>query len=73
LSSFTANSSNSSACRPASAGWPAQRNHIALAVRAWTRFKQAAYQTKQTVYQLKQGFLDECMRHELMQPSLAFA
>ena len=36
-----------------------QRNHIALAVRAWTRLKQAAYQTKQTVYQLKQGSLDE--------------
>jgi hypothetical protein len=26
-----------------------QRNHIALAVRAWTRLKQAADQTKQTV------------------------
>ena len=36
-----------------------QRNHIALAVRAWTRLKQAAYQTKQTVYQRKQDSLDE--------------
>ena len=50
-----------------------QRIHIALAVRAWTRLKQAAYQTKQTVYQLKQGFLDEYMRPELSQPTLAFA
>ena len=50
-----------------------QRNHIALAVRAWTRPKQAAYQTKQTVYALKQGFLDEYMRYELIQPTLSFA
>ena len=50
-----------------------QRNHIALNVRAWTRLKQAAYQTKKTVYQLKKGFLDEYMRYELMQPALAFA
>ena len=50
-----------------------QRNHIALAVRAWTRLKQAAYQTQQTVYQLKQGFLEDYMRHELRRPTLAFA
>ena len=48
-------------------------NHIALAVRAWTRLKQAAYQTQKTVYQLKQGFLDDYMRHELKQPALGFA
>ena len=50
-----------------------QRNHIALAVRAWTRLKQAAYHAEKTVYQLKQGFLDGYMRHELKQPTLAFA
>ena len=50
-----------------------QRNHIALAVRAWTRLKQAAYQTQKKVYQLKQGFLDAYMQHELLQPALAFA
>ncbi len=50
-----------------------QRNHIALAVRAWTRLKQAAYQTQQTAYELKQGFLDGYMRHELRQPTLTFA
>ncbi|GAB2699795.1 hypothetical protein GCM10011495_36410 [Hymenobacter frigidus] len=50
-----------------------QRNHIALAVRAWTRLKQAAYQTQRTVYQLKQGFLDAYMRHELIKSALAFA
>ena len=43
-----------------------QCNHFALAVRTWTRFKQAVYQTHQMVYQLKQGFLDSYMRHGLM-------
>ena len=50
-----------------------QRNHIALAVRAWTRLKQVAYQTQKTVYQLKQGFLDAYMQHELIQPTVTFA
>ena len=50
-----------------------QRNHIALAVRAWTCVKQAAYQTQKTVYQLKQGFMDAYMQHELIKPALAFA
>ena len=50
-----------------------QRNHIALAVRAWTCLKQAACQTRKTVCQLKQGFLGAYMRHELLQPALAFA
>ena len=74
LSRFIANASNSPACGPASAGWPrSQRNHIALAVRAWTRLEQAAYHTQQTVYQLKKGFLDKYMQLELTKPSLAFA
>ena len=50
-----------------------QRNHIALTVRAWTCLKQAAYQNQKTVYQLKKGFMDAYMRHELLQPALAFA
>jgi len=50
-----------------------QRNHIALAVRAWTRLKQAAYHTKQSVYQLKQGLLHAYMRHEMTNPTLPFA
>lgn len=50
-----------------------QHNHIALAVRAWTRLEQAAYHTQQTVYQLKKGFLDKYMQLELTKPSLAFA
>ena len=50
-----------------------QPNYIALAMRAWTRLKQATYQTRKTMYQLKQEFLDAYMRPELMQPALAFA
>ncbi len=49
-----------------------QRNHIALAVRVWTRLKQAAYQTQQTVCQLKQGFLDAYVRHKLIQAIPSF-
>lgn len=50
-----------------------QRNHIALAALTWVRFKQLAYQTKKTVYQLKQGLLDDYMRQQLVKPTLAFA
>ncbi len=50
-----------------------QRNHIALAMRAWTCLKQGAYPAKKIVYQLKKAFLDEYRRHELRQPTLAFA
>lgn len=50
-----------------------QRNHIALAVRTWTCLKRFAYQTKQTVYHLKQGLLDDYLRREMAQPTLAFA
>jgi hypothetical protein len=50
-----------------------QRNHIALAALTWCRFKQIAYQTRKTVYQLKQRLLDAYLRQELMNPSLAFA
>ncbi len=50
-----------------------QRNHIALAALTWLRFKQVAYQTRKTVYQLKQQLLDDYLRKELANPSLAFA
>lgn len=50
-----------------------QRNHIALAALTWLRFKQLAYRTKKTVYQLKQGLLDAYMSQELAKPSLSFA
>lgn len=50
-----------------------QRNHIALALRTWTSLKRIAYQTSTTVYQLKQGLLDDYLRRELAQPTLRFA
>lgn len=50
-----------------------QRNHIALAALTWLPLKQLAYQTKKTVYQLKQGLLDAYLRQELAQPAIAFA
>ncbi|OWP61316.1 transposase [Hymenobacter amundsenii] len=50
-----------------------QRNHISLALRTWTSLKRVAYQTGQTVYQLKQGLLDDYLRRELAQPTLRFA
>jgi len=50
-----------------------QRNHIALALRTWTCLKRLAYQTKTTVYQLKQGLLNDYLRRELAQPTLRFA
>jgi len=50
-----------------------QRNHLALAALTWTRLKQVAYEVKKTVYQLKQGLLDEYMKQELREPKLVFA
>ncbi len=50
-----------------------QRNHIALALRTWACLKRLAYQSKTTVYQLKQGLLDDYLRRELALPTLRFA
>ena len=50
-----------------------QRNHIALALCVWARLKELATTAHQNVYQLKQGLLDNYLRHELRQPALAFA
>ncbi len=50
-----------------------QRNHIALAALTWLRFKQIAYHTSKTVYQLKHQLLDDYLRKELANPILAFA
>ena len=48
-----------------------QRNHIALAVRAWTQLKQAAYQAQETVYQLKKRFwMRTCAPNYCSQPWL---
>ena len=50
-----------------------QRNHIALALRTWACLKRLASQARTTGYQLKQGLLDDYLRHELAQPTLPFA
>jgi hypothetical protein len=44
-----------------------------LAALTWLRFKRIAYQTAETVYQLKQQLLDDYLRKELTNPSLTFA
>jgi hypothetical protein len=34
----------------------------------WVSFKELAYQTKQTVYQLKQGLLSDYLKQQLRTP-----
>lgn len=50
-----------------------QPNHIALAALTWIRFKQIAYLTSKTVYQLKHQLLDDYLGKELANPTLVFA
>lgn len=47
-----------------------QRNHIACAFLVWVRLAQLAHQTKQTLYQLKHGLLDDYLTQQLRNPSL---
>jgi hypothetical protein len=47
-----------------------QRNHIACALLVGGRLKQWAYATGRTVYQLKQGLLDDYLCQQLNNPSL---
>ena len=47
-----------------------QRNHIACAFLVWTRLKQIGHQTKQTIYQLKQGLLRNYMIEQLRSPTI---
>jgi hypothetical protein len=48
-----------------------QRNHITCAVLVWTRLKQLAYKTGQTVYQIKQELLRDYLIQELKSPSVS--
>ena len=50
-----------------------QRNHIAIACLVWVCFKKVAYQTKQTVYRLKNSLLDEYLIQQIKYPSITFA
>ena len=47
----------------------ALRNHIACAFLVWVHLKRLAHQLETTVYQLKQGLLDDYMSQQLKQPS----
>jgi hypothetical protein len=47
-----------------------QRNHIGCAFLVWVRLKELAAQTGRTVYQLKQGLLDDYLIQQLRNPSL---
>jgi hypothetical protein len=50
-----------------------QRNHIGCAVLVWVRLKQLAYQTGQTLYQIKHNLLDEYMVQQLKNPTVQMA
>jgi len=50
-----------------------QRNHIACALLVWCRFKELAYQTGRTVYQIKSGQLSDYLIQQLKSPSVKMA
>lgn len=47
-----------------------QRHHIGCAFLVWVRLKELAVQTGRTVYQLKQGLLDDYLIQQLRNPTL---
>ena len=49
-----------------------QRNHICASMLVWVCLKQLAYQTKQSVYQIKKNLLSEYLRQQLRCPTLAY-
>ena len=50
-----------------------QRNHICASALVWVCLKSLAYQTRQTVYQIKKGLLSDYLRQQLRQPTIAYA
>jgi Transposase DDE domain len=46
------------------------RNHIGCAMLVWVRLKQVAYQTNQTIYQVKHGMLSDYLRQQLRSPAV---
>lgn len=48
----------------------AQRNHIACAMLVWVRLNEVSQRIGCTVYQLKEGLLDDYMRQQLKNPSI---
>ena len=47
-----------------------QRNHISCSLLVWSRLKTLAYQTEQTVYQLKHGLLHDYLVAQLKNPAI---
>ena len=50
-----------------------QRNHLCCAMLTWVCLKNLAYETGQTVYQLKHGLLSDYLRQQLRRPTIAFS
>ena len=46
------------------------RNHISCAMLVWVRLKQVAYETGQSIYQVKYGMLSDYLRQQLRSPSV---
>jgi len=46
------------------------RNHIGCAILVWVRLKQVAAETGQTIYQVKNGLLDDYLRQQLKTPTI---
>ena len=49
------------------------RNHIGCAMLVWIRLEQVAYQTGQTIYQVKYGGLADYVRQQLKNPAIPMA
>jgi SRSO17 transposase len=49
-----------------------QRNHLCASMLVWLCFKELAYQTKQTVYQLKHNLLSDYLKQQLRNPTIAY-
>ena len=49
----------------------AQRNHIACCLWVWISLRRAAGRVGQTIYQIKEGLLDDYIRKQLQKPSIS--
>ena len=47
-----------------------QRNHVACALLVWSRLKNLAYQSGQTIYRIKRGLLHDYLVQQLKNPSV---
>ena len=46
------------------------RNHIGCVMLVWVRLKTIAYQTDQTIYQVKNGLFSQYLTHQLKAPDI---